>query len=81
MVGLAGRARASRTYVELFCREGPNADPGGVGLHHPVDISHVLGGYAQPGAHSTHGAVRGCHKGVRAWSREQVNKPAFSEGS
>ena len=45
------------TYIELLGGECPDANPGSVGLHHTVHVTDTQRGDAQPGAHTTHGAV------------------------
>lgn len=47
----------SLAYVQLFCREGSDSHPGGVGLRHSKHITNVQRGDTETSAHSAHSAI------------------------
>lgn len=52
-----GVPRGLGTHVDLLGGEGADAHTCGVSLHHTIDVPNVLGGDAQPRAHTAHCAV------------------------
>lgn len=52
-------------HVALLRGERSNADPGGVRLHDPVHLAHVLRRHAQARTHTADRAVRRGHERVR----------------
>lgn len=57
----------SLAYIQLFCREGPDAHSGGIGLWYAKHITDIQRWDTQTSADPAHSAVGRCHKWIRAW--------------